>query len=103
MWNEEKHIRRTNKDGINHFRGVDAVASRLKINSREEDGVLQRIVFELSKRNIEVGGMLYVRGRRGLAIHITLDEADAKRVIRHMMRIYGVTEARIVNEGNIEG
>ena len=79
------------------------MTARLKITSREEDGVLQRIVFELSKRNIEVEHMLFVRGNCGLAIHITLEEANARRVVKHIMRIYGVTAVSIVQAGNKDG
>ncbi len=71
----------------------DASVARLKITALDEDGVLQRAVFEFSRRNIVLERLLYARERGKVVIQITVSEdTDARKVLKHLGKIYGVTE-----------
>lgn len=65
---------------------------KLIISASEEDGMLQRAIFEFSKRNIEIQRLIYSKEGEHVQIHITVgNAADAGRVLSRLRKIGGVT------------
>lgn len=65
--------------------------------AREEDGVLQRTVFEFSKRNLPVECLQYSHAEGRVVIEVTLgSEKDADRVTPSIRKIYGVEEVTVL-------
>ncbi len=67
--------------------------AKLRISASEEEGTLQRAIFEFSRRNIEIERLLYSREGERAVLHITVrSDADALKVVKHLRRIHGVIE-----------
>ncbi len=67
----------------------------LRILASDEDGTLQRTIFEFSRRNIPIGRLLYDRDKDLVTMRIGVEGEDAFRVLKHLNRIYGVKEVTI--------
>lgn len=67
----------------------------LRILASDEEGTLQRTIFEFSRRNIPIGKLLYSRESDCVTMDIGVEGEDASRVLKHLNRIYGVREVRI--------
>ncbi|MCL5782364.1 MAG: hypothetical protein M1476_00415 [Candidatus Thermoplasmatota archaeon] len=79
---------------------------KLRISADDEEGTLQRAIFEFSKRNIPIEGLFYRRETGGVTMQFSLNsEEDAQNVLRNLSKIYGVRNAEIVlaKEGEIFG
>lgn len=67
--------------------------AKLRILASEEEGTLQRAIFEFSRRNIDIVRLLYSREQEHVVLHITVaSDADAIRVVKHLKRIGGVLD-----------
>lgn len=63
----------------------------VNIVAAHEDGVLQRTVFEFSRRNIEIGRLAYSHEEGLSRIRVTLScEEEAAKVVKSLKKIYGV-------------
>ncbi len=67
----------------------------LKILASDEEGTLQRTIFEFSRRNISIGRLHFSRQSDSVTMDIGVEGEDAFRVLKHLNRIYGVREVRI--------
>lgn len=66
------------------------------IVAREEDGVLQRTIFEFSKRNLPIESLHYSRDEGRVVMEVTLgSEKDAGRVVPSIRKIYGVEQVTV--------
>ena len=67
--------------------------AKLRISASEDEGTLQRTIFEFSRRNIEIERLVYHRDANRDAKQIKLGStADALRVLKHLRRIPGVID-----------
>lgn len=68
---------------------------KLRILASEEEGTLQRAIFEFSRRNIEIERLLYSHEGDHALLHITVkSDADAMKVLKHLRKIYGVIDVQ---------
>lgn len=67
--------------------------AKLRISASEDEGTLQRAIFEFSRRNIEIERLVYHREANRVVMQITVGSSvDALRVLKHLKRIPGVMD-----------
>lgn len=74
----------------------------LRILATDEEGTLQRAIFEFSRRNISIGKLSYSKERDAVTMHIGVEkDEDANRVLNHLNRIHGVTDVKILENEEV--
>lgn len=74
----------------------------LRILASDEEGTLQRTIFEFSRRNIPIGKLSYQKEKDTVTMHIGVErDEDADRVMNHLNRIYGVTDVRVLENEEV--
>ncbi len=72
------------------------------ILASDEEGTLQRTIFEFSRRNIPIGNLTYKRESDCVTMHIGVEkDEDVNRVLKHLNRIYGVTDVKVLENEEV--
>lgn|GEM_PF-4783279 len=74
---------------------------RLEIKVSPVDGILQRVLSEFSRRNLEIAEFMYRKYSNSGSIEIK-SEGRAESVLKHLNRIYGVISVRAVQCEGVE-
>ncbi|MBX8636745.1 MAG: hypothetical protein KIY11_00045 [Thermoplasmata archaeon] len=70
------------------------MTAKLRISADDQEGVLQRVIFEFSRRNISIEKLIFVREGGSNAISVELkNDADAMKVVKSIKKIQGVAYA----------
>ena len=76
------------------------MTARLRISADDQEGVLQRVIFEFSRRNISIEKLIFTRGGCPCTISVdVMSDADAMRVVKSIKKIQGVLYAEHQLEG----
>ncbi|AKA48025.1 hypothetical protein IX51_01740 [uncultured archaeon] len=68
----------------------------------DEEGTLQRTIFEFSRRNIPIGRLMYSHEKDSVTMHIGVErDEDVNRVLKHLNRIYGVRDVSILENEEV--
>lgn len=75
----------------------------LRILASDEEGTLQRTIFEFSRRNIPIGELKYSRHVDSVTMHIGVEkDEDVGRVLKHLNRIYGVRDVKVLENEDVK-
>ncbi len=70
------------------------MTARLRISADDQEGVLQRVIFEFSRRNISIEKLSFSRECSFNKINVDVkNDGDALRAIKSIKRIQGVVDA----------
>ncbi|MBX8632170.1 MAG: hypothetical protein KIY12_04465 [Thermoplasmata archaeon] len=71
------------------------MTARLKVSADDQEGVLQRVIFEFSRRNIRIERLSF-SAESGIELEVVTDrDAEAARLVKSVRRIWGVREAEL--------
>jgi acetolactate synthase small subunit len=77
------------------------MTAKLKISADDQDGVLQRIIFEFSRRNISIDRLTFVRHSEISTIEVHTGKAtDAAKIAKSVGRIDGIRDIRLTADGS---
>ena len=76
------------------------MTAKLRISADDQEGVLQRVIFEFSRRNIGIEKLTFTH--EGIANTISVElsnDAEAARVVKSIKKIQGVVDAEHQPDG----